>query len=430
MIARFRNDWNEFWFALRPGTTLGLFRIGFGLILMSWCLLLAPDAKAWYSEQGLMPLTAVKAWGADSEGFSILTMLNITDFRVTVALFCILFLSAALLTIGLWSRAAAVVSFLLLISFQHRDMIILNGGDTLLRCMSFYLLFADSGASCSVDRLVRVWRGIERGDQVAMVEAWPQRLMQLQLSAVYISTVLSKLEGQEWLNGTALYFALHLTDLQRFPTFGLIDHAWFYVPSTYFTLAAEFSLGTLIWVPRLRPYVLMVGVVLHTVIEYLMNVPLFEYIMVLSYINFVPFDWVDSARLWIKRNLTNSQMAMPANLQLSPNFHALLPALDSLNLVSADSYSAPTADPRAAVRRMFWRFPVTWAFCFVPPAVILVFLPTRWLLLGFGVVWPCACAYALTHIAAAVALAPQIPPITPTSSDNRPVSEMAMSDIK
>ena len=56
---------------------------------------------------------------------------------------------------------------------------------------------------------------------------------------------------------------------------------------TYGTLTIELSLGLLIWVPRLRLYVLAAGVFLHLGIEYAMNIPLFAFLMMASYLSFL-----------------------------------------------------------------------------------------------------------------------------------------------
>jgi hypothetical protein len=53
-------------------------------------------------------------------------------------------------------------------------------------------------------------------------------------------------------------------------------------------LAVELAMATLVWVPRLRGLLLLLAVGLHLGIEYAMNIPLFSFLMIASYITFLP----------------------------------------------------------------------------------------------------------------------------------------------
>jgi hypothetical protein len=410
-MTSLRNDWNTFLFSMRPASPLGLLRICFGLVILSWCILIAPDLKVWYSESGLMNLDAMRAWGMNNTGLDLLAMhtwsvsalgepwfQDVTDFRITVALFALLMLSAFCFMIGYKTRVASIVMWALLTTFHHRSMIMLNGGDTMQRNVAFLLMFADCGAACSVDRLIRIARGQERGDSIPMMEMWPIRLLQLQVSAVYISAVASKLEGIEWQNGSAFYYAMHLADLSRFSLFGLQNQLWFYNFLTYFTLFAELSLGTLIWIPRARKYVIGLGIMLHAGIEYTMTVPLFSYTMVCSYLSFASSDSVDIFVSWLRNKFARSAISIPADAALPGRSAELLRALDSLRLVRFDTLPDTKIDA-GFVRRVMWRLPITWAIVGIPPLLILVILPVWWLLAPFDLVWPIAAAMALARFA-------------------------------
>jgi hypothetical protein len=256
-----------------------------------------------------------------------------------------------------------------------------------------------------VDRLIRIRRGLERGDEIPMVEAWPQRMLQLQLSAVYISTVASKIQGSEWADGTALYYALHLTDLRRFSLFGLRNQPWFYETLSYYALVTEFSMATFVWSPRLRPYALLMGIGLHLGIEYAMTVPLFSYSMICCYLNFVPQAWIDSFVGWLPKRI-GRPIEVPAGLRLPGSLPDMLTALDALHLVRPTGDARPVIDA-AFVRRVFWRFPATWGFVMGPTALVLLIIPIRWFLLLFGIGWPlitlCLLQITAQRIAAEIA---------------------------
>jgi hypothetical protein len=122
-------------------------------------------------------------------------------------------LSSVCLMLGQWTRVAAVVVFVGIVSLEHRNPFVFNSGDGLLRVIAFYMMLAPSGASLSLDR--------RRRDRSAFWE-FPRRapcalrLMQVQLSVVYLSSVWTKLGGTTWNDGTAVSYAVRLEDIERF----------------------------------------------------------------------------------------------------------------------------------------------------------------------------------------------------------------------
>jgi hypothetical protein len=56
---------------------------------------------------------------------------------------------------------------------------------------------------------------------------------------------------------------------------------------SWFTLALEFSLGTLIWFRRFRYPLLLLGLLFHLCIEYALNLPMFSWDVIIGYILFV-----------------------------------------------------------------------------------------------------------------------------------------------
>jgi predicted DCC family thiol-disulfide oxidoreductase YuxK len=144
-----------------------------------------------------------------------------------------------------------------------------------------------AGAACSLDRLRRVMRG-EEDEAAPLVLPWAQRLAQIQIAVLYLISVLNKWPGATWRDGTAVYWALSIPDLHRFPVPLLNgDHLWLINIATYGTLAVELALALLVWVPRLRLYVLTAGVLMHLGIEYSMNIPLFSFLMIAGYMPFL-----------------------------------------------------------------------------------------------------------------------------------------------
>ena len=168
-------------------------------------------------------------------------------------------------------------------------------GDTFLRVAGFFLIFAPAGAALSVDRLLRVWRGRE---QVAVQarRLWAQRMIQIELSLVYVITVCWKLKGGPWIDGSALFYVYHLFEFERFPIPSWFLHPLILKMGTWLALVLEFSLGTLIWVKSLRYKILTAGLLFHLGLEYSLNIPMFQWDILCAYILFV--DAKDLECVW------------------------------------------------------------------------------------------------------------------------------------
>ncbi len=192
--------------------------------------------------------------------------------------------------IGWHSRLAAVAVFVLIFSFQHRDLWVFNSGDTVVRLEALFLALSPCGAALSVDQRRRTktfWSAEERA-------RWPVRLLQVQLSLIYSAALLTKLNGTSWPQGTAVSYALRIQDLQLLtaPQW-LTGSALLMNAATWATMAVEFSLVILVWNRRLRPWVLAAGVIMHTVIMMTVAVGFFTLAMFVLYLAFVPPETVE-----------------------------------------------------------------------------------------------------------------------------------------
>jgi predicted DCC family thiol-disulfide oxidoreductase YuxK len=304
-------DWSEFWFAPMSGTPLGLFRLAFGSLVVSYCLLLFPDRGVWFTERGVLPTPEADAYNDLHVHGPMLNLLHGVHEPWLSLFFAIFFLSALCLTLGLWTRLAALIVYVALNSLHNRNHLINSGADAVMIVMSAYLVLAPAGAACSLDRLRRVLRGAEEVEDAPLIVPWAQRLIQLQVALIYLITVADKWPGDVWRNGTAIYWALRLPGLARFPVPLLDgDHLWVVNLATYGTLIVELSLATLIWVPRLRLYVLAAGVLLHLGIEYSMNIPLFSFLMIAPYIAFLRQADLERFAAWARKALAGARLRL------------------------------------------------------------------------------------------------------------------------
>ncbi len=288
----FARAWDRFFFRPEPPTPIALFRIAFGLLVSVDLLILYPDWLTWFGENGVLPMSTLRDL-APGPHLGLFPLLPSSDLCVA-GFFWILLLSSAFLTAGFCSRTSSVAVFLGLASIHQRNPYILNAGDSLLRVTAFFLMFAPSGAALSIDSLIRSYR--RTGSPDATYAPWARRMIQIQTSIIYIATFAWKIRGHTWRNGTALYYALQLSDYRRFPVPGM-QHLSLVHAATWAALAVEFAMGVLVWIKKIRYGVLLAGLLLHLSIEYSMNLPLFEWSMMACYITFV--DPADLRRFWL-----------------------------------------------------------------------------------------------------------------------------------
>ena len=283
MADRLSRAWNRFWFEPVSTAPLGVFRIAYGLVALAWALILLPDAETFFGPDGVLPEQPPGdgRWGP-------LGLLD-TPGAATAAV-ALLAAGAAALAAGWRTRAAAVVVFLCILMLGHRNPYVGNAGDALLRALAFFLVLAPAGAAFSLDRLREDRAGFWDSPRRA---AWGVRLLQIQFSLIYLSTVWAKLRGDEWPGGTAVGTALRLEDLQRFDLPDIGSDEAIVNLATWGTLAVEASLGLLVWFGRLRPWVLLPGVLLHLAIHFSMRVGAFSLVILSLYLVWLSPEWID-----------------------------------------------------------------------------------------------------------------------------------------
>lgn len=310
-----KRDWNDLWFKTVSSAPVGLVRMAIGFLVLCGALQLWPDRVAWFSEHGTLPTVQAIQYNHDyTDGPRLITFLYGANDGAITAFFVLYIVAAFLMTIGLFTRPAIFFVWMGLNAIHNRNMIVnTNGGDQIMLIFSAYLFMARADGAFSVSRLLRIRAGKEAAE-APLMSIWPQRLMQIQVAIVYLSTFMNKTGGDMWQHGTAVYYPYMVKEFHRFPIPWLNSRNMSFIElSTYGTLGIELALGTLIWVPRLRLYVIAAGVLLHLGIEYAMNIPLFAFLMISTYLSFLRQSDLDNFQRWLKRRL---KISLPTAVEL------------------------------------------------------------------------------------------------------------------
>jgi hypothetical protein len=287
--------WQAFWFRPEPMYTLGLVRMAFGALAVMWTLWLLPILHDMLGPDGVAPQQpAVPGnWGV----FEFWT----SDQAILIG-WAVLLVSAIALTLGWHSRVAAVLVFVLILSFLHRDPWVFNAGDSVVRIVALFIALSPCGTALSLDQRRRTgsfWSAQTR-------PIWPVRLMQVQLSIIYLSSVQIKMTGDSWTQGVAVSYALRLVDMQRLASPDwLTTNALIMNVATWAALAIELAVGVLVWNRRLRPWVLAAGVMMHLMIDIGILIGIFSYAMFVLYLAWVSPETVQRLPDKVKHGARN-----------------------------------------------------------------------------------------------------------------------------
>jgi hypothetical protein len=297
--------WDQFFFSERPVEGMALFRIVWMGTILIYFLLDLPNLADFYGPGALVPLEVAR------EQFPYLHAnvfhLFKPSLEVTYALAAILGLSLVFSVIGLFTRPAMIVAFICMVSFHQRSIWMLSSSELLMRLITLFLIFAPCGNRLSLDALLAKHDLAE--PKSARAPIWTLRLIQIQISVLYLWTFWHKLKGDTWIDGTAVYYATRIESMTNFSVPFLMNSLPFLKLMTWGTLLLEFSLGILIWIKEFRKPLIYLGVLFHLGIEFFMSIPFFEIFMVALLMNFFTPEEQRSfvlslrvrARAWLKR---------------------------------------------------------------------------------------------------------------------------------
>lgn len=304
-ISRSYSDASDFLHSPVDVRTVATVRIGYAMLLLINVLCWWPDLDRWFSDEGVLTLASSRQV-IDVKCLSLFQILP-TD-GVTLRMVYGLFLCQIVaLLVGWKSRLQAICCFVWLVSFQHRNILIFDGEDTLFRIMGFLLILMPLGSTWSVDS--RLGSRPVPQEQPILVDGWSLRLLQIEMAMIYFSAAWSKLLGAPWRDGTALYYVSRLDEYWgRFPMpSGLLESPWFVRSLTWSTMAVEFVVPVLIWFKPTRRVALGIVLAFHLACEYAMYLFLFHWIMLVGWMSFLESEDFQVLARMLKLKPTNAR---------------------------------------------------------------------------------------------------------------------------
>jgi hypothetical protein len=313
-------------------------------------------------------------WNADrrltyrtgTTGFSV--WFHVTDPTQMALVHAGIIATIVLFTVGLFTRVTSVLVWVACVGYIHRTTQVLFGMDTMMNILLFYLMIGNSGAALSLDRLIARYRAARASlKRTGTIDAntraflacpppsasagFALRLLQVHVCFIYMAAGLSKLKGVSWWSGAAFWevavnpeftplnFAWYETAVRW-----MAEHKWVYhtvcTVGVWFTLAVEISLPFLVWT-KARWLILLLATAMHAAIGVMMGLNLFELLMIVMFIGFLP-DRVVRDRFRGGPNLPRFTFAFNPAADAHARAAALALALDADNQIALKQDRAAT----------------------------------------------------------------------------------------
>jgi hypothetical protein len=293
--------------------SLGMGRIGIGLLLMFDLIRRTFWLRDFYSNDGLLPNHTLLWRPPADRMFSLLWPVSWPGEVVVAFLIC--FLVYACLLVGYRTRVAHVLAFLVCVSLHNRVQFVENGGAVAMKCVVLWTMFMPLGQRYSVDAvLARLRARRSDGPPGEAAPAAPDTRpfvslamlgLLLQLSVIYYFNYIHK-TGPTWRDGTAVHYVLWQERIVT--TLGVwVRHNVPFVFTkalSWGTLIIEAAAPLLLLIPvgwrYTRPLAIAGLASLHIGIALMSNLGAFSYAM----LSFYPFllarehqDWLGRRRL-------------------------------------------------------------------------------------------------------------------------------------
>lgn len=264
-----------------------LFRMGLGLCLLWDCLERLRDAKYFLSDFGVLPLRLYTLQREIVPGFSSYSWSG-GELWVTSLLLFTIFLAGALFW-NFYPRCAAAAAWLMTVSVQHRNPYDVYGGDALLATALLWALFLPLSGPEQKDR-----KSFSNGVSLAVF---------VQIAIIYAFAGWKK-SGTEWMDGSAVFYALSIGMYGRPIGEWLLQFPTLLKLATFLVLYLE-RLGWLsFFIPSPKNWIRTVGfllfAIMHLAFIFCLRLHFFPWLDIAFLTLLIPteaWDWVQ-ARSW------------------------------------------------------------------------------------------------------------------------------------
>jgi hypothetical protein len=283
--------WNRFWFSETQPHTLALIRILAGSMLFYTHAVWTLDLMAFLGPDGWLPNELARNMHGESAAWSYLWYFEspvVLGVLHLVAL--IIFL---MLTVGFFTRITSVLAWLITLAYCHRLTGAFFGLDQVNAMLAMYVMVGPSGAVYSVDRWLSQRRAGQGGkpkrtEVASSISANVAiRLIQLHMCVIYMFGGISKMRGELWWDGSAVWYAIANLEYQSLDMTWLVHSRWLIALLSHVTVLWETFYCALVWPKRTRPIVLLIAVGIHGGIGLFLGMWTFGLAMLIANLAFI-----------------------------------------------------------------------------------------------------------------------------------------------
>lgn len=241
--------------------SLALLRIFLGSTLITNLILLIPDIGTFLTDKGVNPRELILSQFVVSYQYSIHMMSGQYEVQLILVLLHIFF--AFLFLIGYKTKLFSILVFLMLISLNARNPVVLNGGDLLFRILFFWSIFLPLGSCFSIDSALN---NSEEKKPKSIFSVATVAIM-LQPVYIYFFSALIKSRSEVWWNDKAVHYSLELDDYLRPLGVYLSQFNELEVFLSYFVLYFEIIGPFLFFIPYKTAYLRMINLLLFFLLQ-------------------------------------------------------------------------------------------------------------------------------------------------------------------
>lgn len=274
-------------------TAINLFRVLIGLLLIKDFLLFFKHKDILFNTEAIVSYNTY----VDIISFYNLDCIYINfNNPILINVYCIsAIIFSCLFTLGIFPRLSASILFIYLIIFKTRNIYLLDGGDNVLTAILPFFILTNCKNFFSTPKTKKSFL-IQKVNNLAILG------IAIQICIIYLFAFLHKLNGESWLNGTALHYILNTEDFSPFQINKAIGDLPILVAFlTWFTLLFQFAFPFLIWINKLKYIMILIGTFFHLGIFFFMRIDNFSYIMIACYTIFLSNNDYLNIQNFIKR---------------------------------------------------------------------------------------------------------------------------------
>jgi len=278
--------WNRFWFTPIDPSVLGIMRIFSGGMILYTHVIWTLRLDDFFGPNGWQGHRLLASFHS---GRTFFTFWQYVPEHLRWPMHWLSLIVLVLFVIGYKTRITAILTYIIVVSYAQRVPMANFGLDQMNGIAALYLAIGPCGSAFSLDRWLEKRKFPERTSIAPSVMAnVATRLVQVHLCVIYTFAGISKLQGELWWNGFAVWNAAANLEYQSNSLLWLAHVPWLCQILTLTTIAWEISFWTLVWNRKLRPFVLFVGAMMHLGIGAFLGMWTFGLAMVFMYLSFLP----------------------------------------------------------------------------------------------------------------------------------------------